>query len=246
MFRIIAASLLICAASLRIPEASLNEKIPEDAMDIVSAGKGGYASYDDYVESQTSKTDIKLQQCKQHDPKARDGSPDFTADIKFLTTYLEETLHVPFANKFGLAHGTRCGFEQQDFMAALKHKDVKVLGTELSPEAAVFKDTIIMDFHEVKPEWEGKVDVVYSNALDHSPNPELALKAWMKEVSPDGALVIEHSKYSMKTDRKIDVFAGSVDTYKKLIESTGAKVVAILDSPNRADIKARFIVAQHA
>merc|ERR1712232_125221 len=71
---------------------------------------------------------------------------------------------------------------------------MEVWGTEISVLGRQFRFTVApWDFHDVKPHWEGRVDFVYSNALDHSFDPPLALRAWMKSVAPDGALLLEHS-----------------------------------------------------
>ena len=70
-------------------------------------------------------------------------------------------------------HGTRQGFEQKWFS---KNLECKVIGTEISDNANDYKNTIEWDFHNVKKEWIGSVDFIYSNALDHSYDPNKCLK----------------------------------------------------------------------
>ncbi|MBK6621188.1 MAG: hypothetical protein IPG32_10020 [Saprospirales bacterium] len=48
----------------------------------------------------------------------------------------------------------------------------EVIGTEISDSASKFSHTIEWDFHEVKPEWIGRADFIYSNSFDHSYDPE--------------------------------------------------------------------------
>ena len=75
----------------------------------------------------------------------------------------------------------------------------------------------------VKPEWRGGCDFVYSNAIDHSPNPGLAVTRWMEEVRPGGVLILEWSKFSAgKTRSKTDLYADSLAGYKNLIKKMGA------------------------
>jgi len=65
---------------------------------------------------------------------------------------------------FGICHGTRSGNEQLWFSQFL---DAEVLGTDITPEAAISPNTIEWDFHDVKEEWLGSADFIYSNSLDH-------------------------------------------------------------------------------
>lgn len=93
------------------------------------------------------------------------------------------------APTFGLCHGTRRGEEQRMFADRLK---CLVLGTEISPTAKDFPNTIEWDFHKVKPEWIGACDFIYSNSLDHAKNPAKALDAWVSCLKPEtGILAIE-------------------------------------------------------
>lgn len=237
MYWAILANLLICATSLNLKKyvSNIHDIKPDEF------GNPLYSSYEDYVESQDSKTSKILATCgvkKTHWVNEE--------DIQFLADYMKK-MKLPFTNKFGLNHGTRCGFEQKWFMEALP--DVKVLGTELSPEAKDFPNTIVWDFHEVKPEWEGKVDFVYSNALDHSYNPEYAVQQWMKEVSRNGVLVIEHTDGHTKKGLKgkIDIYGGTLQEFEELITHAGNYTIhKVLESPTRKSIHARFIIAQHA
>lgn len=102
-------------------------------------------------------------------------------NIDFLSRYIAERIGTP---QFGICHGTRRGLEQSWFGARLK---CKVIGTEISDTAAQFPNTIQWDFHEVKQEWVGAVDFIYSNSFDHSYDPEKCINAWMSCVKP-GAL----------------------------------------------------------
>ncbi|MEL7028204.1 MAG: methyltransferase domain-containing protein [Pseudomonadota bacterium] len=147
---------------------------------------------------------------KQFEYRAADGTFDYKAyrdaqvkgnrekldrvwaqeeNIKFLADFVQARRPDP---TFGLCHGTRRGLEQTWFRDAL---DCEVIGTEISDTAAEFPHTIQWDFHEVKPEWEGAADFIYSNSLDHSFDPKLALNRWMSCLKPGGLCLIEHSSW---------------------------------------------------
>ena len=75
-----------------------------------------------------------------------------------------------------LCHGTRNATEQRYFLESFPQ--AKITGTEISPTADQFPMTVQWDFHEVNADWTGRMDIVYSNAIDHSYDPVLALRVW--------------------------------------------------------------------
>lgn len=87
-----------------------------------------------------------------------------------------------------LCHGTRSGEEQKMFKEFF---NCYVWGSELSKKASSADMTTIWDFNKVNPEWIGKFDIVYSNALDHSITPIETLKVWRDQLSENGRLLIE-------------------------------------------------------
>lgn len=169
-------------------------------------------------------------------------------DIILLGEHMKQVLNLPFRNRFALVHGCRHGKEQLWFREVLP--EVEVFGTEISPLAnAPF--TIVMDFHEVKPEWLGRADFVYSNSLDHSYNATFAVQQWMKEVAKEGFLILEHTIWHTKTyqapKQKIDIYGDTLEGYQKLIRKAGNYEVAdLLKSPTRGDeLKAVFLFVKH-
>ena len=123
---------------------------------------------------------------------------------------------------FGLCHGTRKGVEQQSFINAFQKKgvSVKVIGTEIAPEASVKRQhTIEWDFHNVKDEWIGNVDFIYSNSFDHSYKPEECLDAWMSCLNKKGLCIIEWTEFHGEEGAtKLDPFGASEEEYKEMIE----------------------------
>lgn len=111
---------------------------------------------------------------------------------------------------FVLCHGTRNGAELGYFKLCLP--GATVLGTEISDTATQFKDTIQWDFHEVKPEWIEKVDLLYSNSWDHTYDPIKLFKAWATCIAPEGFMAIDHTKGHMPERR------GALDTFGITIE----------------------------
>lgn len=165
-------------------------------------------------------------------------------NIAFLANYLKQTIGQP---KFGICHGTRRGMEQQWFR---KYLGCEVIGTEISKTAADFPHTIQWDFHEVKPEWIGAVDFIYSNSFDHSYDPEKCLNTWMSCVRPGGVCILEHSgAHEPSGADELDPFGADVVLMPYLI-ATWAKgkfvVRELLNAPAKNDsVKwVRFIVIQ--
>jgi len=98
-----------------------------------------------------------------------------------------------FKNKklFALCHGTRNGFEQNYLASKLR---VRIIGTDISETALNFPLSIIWDFHKENKNWINKCDFIYTNSLDQSWKPELALGTWLRQLKIGGLLFIEHSE----------------------------------------------------
>jgi SAM-dependent methyltransferase len=111
-------------------------------------------------------------------------------NLKFIGQWLKDRGLTP---KFILCHGTRNGFEQRVFSDSFQ---CEVIGTEISPTASQFPMTVQADFHEPKPEWDGRADIVYSNSLDHAYDPAKALRAWAHSVRDGGVIVLEKASDS--------------------------------------------------
>ena len=138
-------------------------------------------------------------------------------NIAYLANYLKLSLAQNI--QFGLCHGTRQGKEQEWFREAL---GCEVLGTEISKTAEQFANTIEWDFHDVKPEWKSAVDFIYSNSLDHSHDPELAIKQWISCLRPGGVLLLEHSdRHEPEGASKIDPFGITLADLVLLITRLG-------------------------
>ena len=110
--------------------------------------------------------------------------------IELIATYIKKKLT---SLKFGICHGTRRGLEQAWFRDLL---NIEVIGTEISDTGLDFAHTIVWDFHEIKEEWLGAVDFIYSNSLDHSHSPRACVQTWMECLRPGGLLFVEWSEWA--------------------------------------------------
>ena len=216
-----------------------------------------YQSYTDYVNAQRSKTDRIAAEQKESGKLKWNSAVESV--FLAMANYINATL--PLTSKFALCHGTRGGREQKllrkllpgmevmtlnrdplvpffppraEFLSALLSL-LQVMGTELSAEmAALAPYTLNWDFHKVKPEWEQRVDFVYSNALDHSFDARYAISQWMKEVSFDGALFIEWTAEQMRVGQersmrggvhrgnKVDPFQASSDQLQSVFANASS------------------------
>lgn len=141
--------------------------------------------------------------------------------IALLAGYVRR--HLGAGIKFGLCHGTRRGNEQAWFSHFL---GCEVLGTEISSTATEFPNTIQWDFHEVKPEWLGAVDFIYSNSWDHSFDPDRCFKAWASCLRPGGLMMLEHShQHTADTTNNVDPFGIEADALSAMLDQLdGAKI----------------------
>lgn len=155
------------------------------------------------------------------------------ASLKNVMKYIHDNLNVK-PRKI-LCHGTRRGLEQEYILDYFKDiKDLDVIGTEISHTATEFPNTIQWDFHDVKDEWVGSIDIIYSNSFDHSIKPRECLDTWMSCLKQNGICVIE---YSTHTDHKMcetDPFAATLHEYKDLIEEK-YEIVKVINNKNIQD-----------
>lgn len=163
-------------------------------------------------------------------------------NVDFLAGYIRSRIPAP---TFGLCHGTRRGLEQQWFREAL---GCPVLGTEISDTAAQFPDTIQWDFHEVKEEWLGAADFVYSNSFDHAHDPRKALDGWMRCLKPGGLCLLEHStRHGPEGASELDPFGADLFVLPYLVLRWGQGRYAVrelLDAPKSKskNFTTRFLV----
>jgi hypothetical protein len=133
-------------------------------------------------------------------------------NIRFLA---QRVLDICGACGFGLCHGTRRGLEQAWFSDVL---GCPVLGTELSDTAGLFPNTIEWDFHDVKDEWVGQVDFIYSNSWDHSYDPKMCFDQWVSCLKPGGLLLLDHSsRHLPDTVNSVDPFGASIEDLTRLL-----------------------------
>jgi hypothetical protein len=126
----------------------------------------------------------------------------------------------------------RNGWEVQKFRSLLP--GTEVIGTEISDTATQFEHVIRWDFHDVKDEWIGNVDFIYTNSWDHSYDPELSLDQWMRCVKPSGRCFIEwFSGANELGNAGADCFSASDDEYRQLIEKK-YEVESVLEIPGSA------------
>ena len=96
------------------------------------------------------------------------------------------------------------GFEQEYFN---KNLNAEVIGTDISDTASNFENTVEWDFHDKRDDWVDKFDFIYTNSLDQSWNPKLALTTWLDQVHNNGIVFIEH------TERHGPVGTSSMDPF---------------------------------
>jgi len=174
-----------------------------------------YKNYEEYVDYQTkgNKADALGQWCKRD-------------EIKFLSDYLLKDFGGYFELKRGICHGTKQGNEQRWFK---EFTGAAVLGTEISDTAEQYPNTIQWDFHTVKSEWIDSIDFIYSNALDHSYDPQGCLKSWMSCIKKTGCCILEWTLcHTIEHSSMIDPFGATREEYEKLIIDCGYKVKEIL------------------
>jgi hypothetical protein len=160
-----------------------------------------YDSYEEYVRAQ-----IAANHRKQNNVWVEKKT------IEKIHTHCPNAKHV-------LCHGTRNGAEMNMFNSV--YEKCVIIGTEISDTAEKFNNTVQWDFHEVNADWEGKMDVVYSNSFDHSYDPEKCLTTWRDQLNDDGRLVIEFQDQPMKYSDPLEM---SSESFEKLFSQLSLEI----------------------
>jgi SAM-dependent methyltransferase len=158
-----------------------------------------FASYAEYVETQSSVNRRKV-----------DSVWITAADVDAIAGIVRDL--VPRA-RAGICHGVRNGWEVRALRDAL---GIEVIGTDISSTAARF-DVVEWDFHEMKPEWEGRFDFVYSNSLDHSYDPDKCLESWRRSLAPAGLCILHWGHGHTWSHTPADCFCATKDEYTALL-----------------------------
>jgi hypothetical protein len=145
-----------------------------------------------------------------------------------------------------LCHGTRNGAEIRWFRTYLPDVS-RVLGTEIADTASQFPNTVQWDFHDLKDEWLGAWDVIYSNSWDHAFDPERAFRNWMRCLSPRGLMFLEHChSHTPVHATALDPFGATLPALTKMLERIGAPtrspVDIIEDLPDRRERRRVVVV----
>jgi hypothetical protein len=93
---------------------------------------------------------------------------------------------------FGICHGSRNGYEQ-NFLRKLSSK-LQVIGTDISETAKNYDNSFQWDFHVTNNDWKGSMDFIYTNSLDQSWQPDVAVETWLSQLKLNGLLIIEHTE----------------------------------------------------
>ena len=122
-----------------------------------------------------------------------------------------------------LCHGARCGTELNLFQAAWPA--AVLIGTDLAPRVP---SVLEWDFNQPNAEWTGKMDLVYSNSLDHSPNPLETVRTWLDQLTPEGLLFVQWNSQHVTIIANAasmypggDCFGSSLDEFIRVFETVG-------------------------
>jgi hypothetical protein len=169
-----------------IAKKLINTALKPDGLSLVSSTNTEdyylhkYSSYEEYVRIQVHFNKIKL-----NNVWADDGTLTRVKDILF-DEFGEAKKIV------GICHGSRNGYEQ-NFLRSLSGK-LEVIGTDISETVKNYDNSFKWDFHDVKNEWKGNMDFIYTNSLDQSWQPDVAVQTWLSQLKLNGLLIIEHTE----------------------------------------------------
>lgn len=126
-----------------------------------------------------------------------------------------------------LCHGVRNGREMRKFRTFYPEADI--VGTDIADTILDVEEGIQWDFHEVNPMWDEGFEIIYSNSLDHSFDPNLAISTWKQALERNGTMYVEwsaegHSEDNPNDFDEADCFQASLGEYVDLFRKHFTKV----------------------
>jgi|TARA_B100000780_G_scaffold274919_1_gene240682 uncharacterized protein YeeX (DUF496 family) len=191
-----------------------------------------YKNYDEYKETQIFYNKKKINHI---------WADEETLNI--ISNFIKENINKENIN--GLCHGSRNGFEQEFFNNNIKN--AKVVGTDISETASKFKNSVVWDFHKINDRWLGNFDFIYTNSLDQSYDPKLALTTWLGQININGYIIIEHSdQHGVRSSGKMDPFGVEANYFPYLLSdwfghSISVKIIRTIKR-NKASAPAWFFI----
>lgn len=135
-----------------------------------------------YYEEQTSLEKYAVEQIDRHDlKKAKRRSQDYYKDLS--ADILDIFKHQEFSM---LCLGTRNNWERDCFRRFTSND--QIFSLDISPSS--YAD-FVGDFNEL--DLEPKVDVLFSNAIDHSIDPNKTYLNWLSQLKKNGILIVDFS-----------------------------------------------------
>lgn len=170
-----------------------------------------FDSYEQYVEVQRQ-TDIH----KGIHGRRRRGSPRSCASQDELQKAADWMKARSKQINRGICHGARHGWEVAWLREMLPGADI--VGTDLFVKEDAEVPCIQWDFHDRDPDWVSTMDFVYSNAIDHSFDPDKAMDVWTEQLKPGGNLILLWVPPCVRA-RGGDCFGAHLHEYGELIEA---------------------------
>ncbi len=180
-----------------------------------------FATYEEYLEAQIKGSDYR----PGRNPEAnREEIGEIVRDIIYSVEDHEPT---------GICHGARLGVERDLFAEAFGGQYEEIIGTDLVPQEHV--GMVVWDFNKENKDWLGKFDFVYSNSLDHSPDPLCTLAVWMNQTKPYGRVYLKWTSDHKLESKSLphrggDCFGASLEEYIRLANMVGL-VVGLIPLP---------------
>ncbi len=109
----------------------------------------------------------------------------------------------PVSVKNILCHGSGNGVEVTLLKKAFP--DATVLGTDLVEWG---EETVKWDFNKPNPKWHDNIDLLYTNSLDHSPDPVNTLGVWFDQLSAAGLMVIQWNLNHVTMMKHNNIYVG--------------------------------------
>jgi hypothetical protein len=176
-----------------------------------------FDTYDEYVNAQIKGTERR----KRRNQRA--GTD--LLEVQMIQSRLKTASHIMC---HGAGNGVEVGLFKKQYPGAV------VIGTDLVKWG---QDVVVWDFNKPNPEWKASFDFIYTNSMDHSPDPSQTIKVWLEQLKPEGSLLVQWNNRHAIMEKSDTIFVGG-DCFTShldefiLLFSQSSKVVDLVYIPS--------------
>lgn len=141
-------------------------------------------------------------------------------NIEIISKYIINKIN----GRKAICHGVGLGYELTWFSMNLENLDI--IGTDIAKDVIEKKSDYMknkgiilnIDYNELLVEWIDAFDIIYTNSLNHTYDPQKTLDYWMSSLKDNGRCFIEMNVINKAYSTSFEPFSITIKGFKELVK----------------------------